>query len=149
MGRVLSINISDITGIEKTQVKEVKVIENWGLKGDAHAGEWDRQVSIFPVEALDKVPRYKLDEVLKGGYTENFTISGVPLEDLVIGKTVKIGEAYVKILYIGKEVPKEKGRPYIVSREGRFGIVVEGGKVKTGDEVRVISEQNMTLLSSL
>jgi MOSC domain-containing protein YiiM len=137
MGKVLSINISAIKGIVKDSVEEVNVIENWGLEGDAHAGDWDRQVSIFPVEALAKVPEHKKKEVLEAGYTENFTVSGIPLESLQAGQTVKIGEAEILIHQIGKE-HKEYGRPYIVSREGRFGRVVKGGKVKVGDEIKVL-----------
>ena len=137
MGKVLSVNISDVKGIVKDSVDEVNVIENRGLEGDAHAGEWDRQVSIFPVEALAKVPAEKREEVLSAGYTENFTISGIPLDALVVGAVVKIGEASIEIFQVGKEY-KEFGRPYIVSREGRFGRAVKGGKVKVGDEVKVI-----------
>ncbi len=138
MGKVLSINVGAEKGISKTSIKEVKVIEGWGLEGDAHGGDWDRQVSIFPIEALEKVPSHKLEEVLNGGYTENFTVSDIPLEQMTVGKTVKIGEAKIKILHVGKEEFKEHGRPYIVSREGRFGRVIKGGKVKEGDEVVII-----------
>lgn len=134
MGKVLAINISEVRGIVKDSVEEVNVIENWGLEGDAHAGDWDRQVSIFPVEALAKVPAAKREEVLSAGYTENFTISGIPLEELGAGSIVRIGEAEIQIMQVGKE-HKEHGRPYIVSREGRFGRVLKGGKVQTGDEV--------------
>ncbi len=45
----------------------------------------------------------------------------------------------IKILHIGKEEPKESGRPYIVSREGRFGRVIKGGKIKVGDAVYIVS----------
>jgi MOSC domain-containing protein YiiM len=138
VGKVLSVNISEIKGIVKDSIDEVNVIENWGLEGDAHAGNWHRQVSIFPVEALAKVPAEKREEVLNAGYTENFTISGLSLEKLKEGVIVKIGEAEVLITQVGKE-HKEHGRPYIVSREGRFGKAIKGGKVKTGDEVSIIS----------
>ncbi len=141
MGKILSLNISAARGIDKTSVPEAEVIRGWGLKGDAHGGDWDRHVSIFPVEALSKVPPEKWDEVNGGGYTENITISGIPLDRLTAGKTVKVGEtASIKILYIGKEEFKEKGRPYIVSREGRFGTVVTGGAVKVGDRVEVVDD---------
>jgi MOSC domain-containing protein YiiM len=149
MGRVLSINISSVKGIEKTSVEKVDVIEGWGLAGDAHGGDWDRQVSIFPVEALEKVPPEKKDEVLNGGYTENFTISGVELSELAVGNLLEIGGAVVKILHIGKEEFKEHGRPYIVSREGRFGRVVKGGQVKVGDEVLVYPYNKETFLRSV
>lgn len=138
VGKVLSVNISEVKGIVKDSVEEAYVLENWGLVGDAHAGDWDRQVSIFPIEALEKVPAEKREEVLNAGYTENFTITGISLEQLKAGVIVKIGEAEVQITQVGKE-HKEYGRPYIVSREGRFGKAVKGGRVKNGDEVSVLS----------
>lgn len=138
MANVLSIHVSSERGIVKSDVVEVKVLEGWGLEGDAHGGDWDRQVSIFPVEALDKVPEGKKVEVLADGYTENFTISGLALEDLSTGCLLKLGEAEIEILYIGKEQFKEKGRPYIVSREGRFGRARRAGTVRVGDLAQVV-----------
>ena len=135
MGSVLAINISTERGIAKTSVGQIEVIEGWGLEGDAHGGDWDRQVSILPVESLEKVPAEKKEEVLSGGYTENFTIEGVDPADLAVGNFVSLGDAVIKILHIGKEQYKNHGRPYIVSREGRFGQVVKGGPVRVGDEV--------------
>lgn len=140
IGRILSINISEKKGIEKDSVEMVNVIEGWGVENDAHGGEWDRQVSIFSIEAMKKVPPEKMEIVKSTGYTENFTISGVPLEKLGVGAVVRLGEAEVEICHIGKEIFKEEGRPYIVSREGRFGKVVKGGMVKNGDSVQVISK---------
>jgi MOSC domain-containing protein YiiM len=137
MGKVLSIHISPERGTVKSDVQEVLVVKGWGLEGDAHGGDWDRQVSIFPVEALTKVPVEKQKEVLEDGYTENVTISGVPIEELLVGRIVRLGEAEVQILYVGKEQYKEHGRPYIVSREGRFGSVVKEGRIRVGDSVEL------------
>jgi MOSC domain-containing protein YiiM len=138
MGKVLAVNISEKRETVKINVYEGNLIVGWGLENDAHGGDWDRQISIFPVEAMEKVPENKREEVLNGGYTENITISGIPLEDLSVDKVLKIGDAVVKILHIGKEKYKENGRPYIVSREGRFGKVVKSGRVKVGDNVQII-----------
>lgn len=138
MGKVVSLNISEKRGIEKTQVFSVNAIEGFGIEGDGHAGAWDRQVSIFPIEALEKVPSDKIEEVKNGGFTENITISGVSLDDHNVGIVIQIGEVRIKILHIGKEEYKEHGRPYIVSREGRFGTVMKGGKINIGDSVEVI-----------
>lgn len=138
MGSVLSIHVSKVRGTIKNDVEEVIVIEGWGLEGDAHGGDWNRQVSIFPIEALRKVPMEKWAEVSEDGYTENFTISGLLLEELPVGCLLRIGEAEIKIYYIGKEKFKENGRPYIVSREGRFGRVIRGGTVRVGDPVEVM-----------
>ncbi|MCM1565225.1 MAG: MOSC domain-containing protein [Dehalobacter sp.] len=138
MGKVLSIHISPERGTVKSDVQEALIIKGWGLEGDAHGGDWDRQVSIFPIEALTKVPEEKQKEVLEDGYTENVTIAGVPLEKLLVGRIVRLGEAEVKIMYVGKEQYKEHGRPYIVSREGRFGRVVKEGRILVGDSVELL-----------
>lgn len=141
MGKVISLNISEKRGTEKTQVSSVNVIEGFGIEGDAHAGNWDRQISILPIEAMSKVPYNKMKEVRNGGFTENITISGISIDDLNIGTVIQIGEAVIKIQHIGKEEYKEHGRPYIVSREGRFGIVIKGGKINIGDFVKTIKSE--------
>ncbi len=138
MGKVLAINIGAERGIEKTSVNEVRIVEGWGLEGDAHGGDWDKQVSVLPVEALEKVPDQKKEEVFNCGPTENIAVSGIPLDEMTVGKIIRIGEAEIQILNIGKEVFKEHGRPYIVSREGRFGRVVKGGRVSVGDDAIMI-----------
>ncbi|MFA6808325.1 MAG: MOSC domain-containing protein [Eubacteriales bacterium] len=139
MGKVLSVNLSSIRGVVKNSVEEAMIIEGWGVQGDAHGGDWDRQVSIFPIEALEKVPEEKRKEVFTSGYSENFTIEGIALDDFMAGSVVKLGEAEIEIKQVGKEY-KEFGRPYIVSREGRFGRVLKGGKVRVGDEASVINK---------
>ncbi len=136
-GKILSLHVSAERGVNKTDVERANVIAEWGIEGDAHAGAWDRQISVFPIEALEKVPIDKKDEVENDGYTENITISGIPLEKLCVGSILTIGSVKIKILHIGKEEFKENGRPYIVSREGRFGIVLAGGIVKINDAVAV------------
>jgi len=138
MGTVLSIHIGPTRGTEKNSVDEAKVLEGWGLENDAHGGDWDRQVSIFPIEALIKVPPEKYNEVINGGYTENVTISCIPPERLSVNEIVQIGnDVSIQIRHVGKEELKENGRPYIVSREGRFGVVLKGGIIKVGDKVRI------------
>lgn len=138
MGKVISLNISEKRGTEKNQVFSVNAIKDYGIEGDAHAGNWDRQISILPVESFEKVPNDKIDEVKNGGFTENITISGIPLDKLNIGALIQIGESIIKVLHIGKQVYKEHNRPYIVSREGRFGVVIKSGKININDSVKVI-----------
>ena len=138
MGKVLKINISEKRGVIKTSVDSVEVIENFGLKGDGHGGDWDNQVSIFPVEALKKVPDEMKQEVKAGGFTENFTIEGLDLEELSVGRRLIIGQAEIEIKSIGKDIFKDHDRHYIVSREGRFGKVKKGGMVRVGDSVSII-----------
>ena len=134
-GTVIAVNQAAQRGIPKTNVGEGYLREGWGLEGDAHAGAWDRQVSVFPLEAMALVPQDIMPTIAEGDYSENITIEGIPLEELTIGRRLQIGEAEVQICHIGKEKPEPQGRPYIVSREGRFGTVTASGRVKQGDQV--------------
>jgi MOSC domain-containing protein YiiM len=134
-GRVIAVNTAEQRGTPKRNVGEGYLREGWGLEGDAHAGAWDRQISIFPLEAMALVPAHIKPTIAEDDYSENITIEGIPLQELGIGRRLKIGEAEVLICHIGKEKPKDQGRPYIVSREGRFGQVTKSGAVKKGDHV--------------
>jgi hypothetical protein len=66
MGKVISLNISEKRGVEKTQVFSVNVIKGFGLEGDAHAGNWDRQISLLPIDALEKFLMIKLKRLKQG-----------------------------------------------------------------------------------
>ena len=134
-GKVIAVNTAEQRGIPKKDVGEGYLREGWGLEGDAHAGAWDRQISIFPLEAMALVPPDIMPSISEHDYSENITIEGIPLNELKIGRHVKIGEAEVLICHIGKDKPKDAGRPYIVGRQGRFGKVTKSGTVKKGDGV--------------
>jgi len=140
-GKVLTVCRSKARGTTKENVQEGYVKVGWGLEHDAHGGDWDKQISIFPQEAMALVPADKMAEVADAGYTENFTIEGIPLAELQPGTIVRLGEAEVVVRYVGKEEFKEHGRPYIVSRQGRFGRVLKSGKVKVGDTVEIIGHE--------
>jgi MOSC domain-containing protein YiiM len=132
-GKVIAVNTAEQRGTPKKDVGEAYLRE--GLEGDAHAGAWDRQISIFPLEAMALVPPHIKPIIAEEDYSENITIEGIPLTELKIGRRLRIGEAEVLICHIGKEKLKDTGRPYIVSREGRFGTVTKSGTVKKGDHV--------------
>lgn len=131
-GKVVYLGKSDKKGL-KDKVESIRLVENFGVEGDVHAGT-QREVSIFPMEALSKVPKEKftfpIDEL-----TENITIIGIPEYILLPGKHLRIGEAELEILQIGKEEFVDEGKPYAVSRWGRFCRVIKGGNVKLYDDV--------------
>ncbi len=141
-GHVISVNLSKVRGVSKHPVDKGILTPDWGLKGDAHGGDWDRQVSLFPVETMALVPKAVRASFEPNTYSENLTIEGLPPENLRIGTVLAIGTVRIKILQIGKSAfePPESGRPYIVSREGRFGRVLAGGTVKAGDIVEIVEE---------
>ena len=45
MARVTSVNISEKKGTVKHPVEEARLLPHHGIVGDAHAGDWHRQVS--------------------------------------------------------------------------------------------------------
>lgn len=140
-GKVVAVNQAEVRGLPKRNVKEGYLRAGWGLEGDAHAGPWDRQISIFPLEAMVLVPPDIRTTIDEGGYSENITIEGIPLEKLGVGRQLQIGKAEVLICHIGKERFKDTGRSYIVSREGRFGTVVKSGRVAAGDVVTLLTQE--------
>ena len=52
MGIVRGICVSPARGTKKTPVAEAVLKEDWGILGDAHAGNWHRQVSLLPWSGL-------------------------------------------------------------------------------------------------
>ena len=141
-GHLISVNLGKIRGVPKHPIDEGILTPEWGLKGDAHGGDWDRQISLFPIETLALVPRNVRESFEENAYSENLTLEGIPPEKLRPGTILRIGEAQIKILEIGKPSfePPESGRPYIVSREGRFGRILKEGRVKSGDWVEIVKE---------
>ena len=53
MGYIRAVCISEKKGTGKKNVGEAVFIEDEGLKGDAHAGKWHRQVSLLSKEAVE------------------------------------------------------------------------------------------------
>ena len=102
LGKVLGVSISKERGTRKYNVKKCKVTNN-GLEGDAHAGNWDRQVSILAIESVRKhLP--KLNNIEFGFLSENIMIEGLEIHTLPIGTKLKLGEeVIVKITQIGKD----------------------------------------------
>ena len=128
-GRVLSVNVSPYRGV-KYPVAEIELIKGFGVKGDYHAGT-ERQVSLFSIEYLRESP---IPPSELRGFVENITIDGI--SSAKVGDIFKVGNAVIKIKFVGKDKKHSSGRPYMVSRYGWFGDVLRGGMVRVGDEIR-------------
>lgn len=118
-------------------------IENHGLKGDAHAGEWHRQVSLLAQESIDKMIASGINDLDAGKFAENITTLGIIVHTLDIGTRLKIGAAEFEITQIGKECHQKcaifnKLGSCIMPQEGVFARVIKGGIVKKGDRIEVL-----------
>lgn len=141
-GEVVSVNISDKKGVVKTPIAEGEFIEDFGLKSDAHAGKWHRQVSLLGIESIEKMKRNGLDELQLGDFAENITTSGILLYELPIGTRLKVGECELEVTQIGKQCHagcaiKQKVGDCVMPREGIFARVIKGGKIKAGDAIEI------------
>lgn len=141
MGIVKAICISEKKGTQKHEIEEVRMIEDFGLENDAHAGKWHRQVSLLSFEQIEEF-RARGAEVAFGAFGENFVISGYDFKKCAIGTKFQCGDVILELTQIGKEchhgceIFKKMG-DCIMPREGVFCKVLKGGKIRVGDRFKI------------
>ncbi len=143
IAKVLSINISEKKGVIKTPIKEGLFIEEHGLKDDAHAGKWHRQVSLLAQESIDKMIKMGISDLDAGKFAENITTEGVVLHELPVGTRLKIGETVQEVTQIGKECHKgcaikNQVGTCIMPTEGIFTRIIQGGVIREGDSIEIL-----------
>ncbi len=143
-GRIAAISVSKRKGIPKTNVPFANLIENHGIEGDIHAGNWHRQVSFLAMESIDKMRKAGLPKLRPGAFAENITTEFIDIPNMKIGSVIKMGnEAELEITQIGKECHSKcaifvKVGDCVMPKEGIFAKVIKPGKIFEGDEVIVI-----------
>jgi MOSC domain-containing protein YiiM len=140
MAHVLAVCISENKGERKKPVETVELRENHGIVGDAHAGDWHRQVSLLAQESIDKMRALGLD-VSAGDFAENITTCGIELPTLPIGAQLQIGETLLEVTQIGKECHTRCAIFYqagdcVMPKEGIFVKVLKGGSIGQGDIIQ-------------
>ena len=138
-GRVLAVCTSSKKGTQKMEVPEVRLEEDWGIQGDAHAGKWHRQVSLLAFEKIEAF-RQRGAEVEFGAFGENLILEGFDLRTIPVGTKLRVGEALLELTQIGKECHSHCAIHQIMGdcimpREGVFARVLRGGVVRPGDPV--------------
>lgn len=142
MGEVIATCISEKKGTQKRNVHHIKLIEDWGIDGDAHAGKWHRQVSLL---SYDKIQEFKERgaEVVDGDFGENLVVSGIDFKNLPVGTRFACNDVVLEMTQIGKECHKgcqiyQVMGDCIMPREGVFAKVIHGGEIQVGDELYLI-----------
>lgn len=139
-GRIKAISISKNRGTQKYNVPAAQLKAGFGIEGDAHAGDWHRQVSLLAEESIDKM-RAKGAAVTEGDFAENITTEGIDLQSLTIGSKLRLGpEAEVEITQFGKQCHSgciifQQIGDCIMPREGVFAKVTKPGQIKPGDTI--------------
>ena len=143
MARVVSVNISEKKGTLKKPVPEIELKLRHGIVGDAHAGDWHRQISLLAEERIDTMRPRSPIALDPGVFAENINTEGIDLKGLPVGTHLRIGETEVEVTQIGKEchndcaIKKAVGK-CVMPTEGIFAVVVKEGVVRPGDEIEVL-----------
>ncbi|MFQ5812628.1 MAG: MOSC domain-containing protein [Anaerolineae bacterium] len=142
-GTIVAVCTSKKKGIRKRNVGEAELKVDWGIVGDAHAGDWHRQVSLLALESIEKMRALGLN-VGPGSFAENLTTQGLDLLSLPLGSQARVGdEAILEITQHGK-VCHDRCAIYhqvgdcVMPREGVFARVFKGGQVKAGDTIETV-----------
>lgn len=148
MAKVIAVNISEKKGVRKHTVPSCNLVVDHGIEGDAHAGNWHRQVSLLARESVDKMQGKLSDIVLKpGDFAENILTEGIEVMKLPIGTKLKVGDSVeLEVTQIGKEchmsceIRKIVG-DCVMPREGIFAVVLKDGEIKAGDDIVVVKSE--------
>ena len=133
-GTVVSVNLSERKTVRKTRGDRGTLVLDHGFAGDAHAGDWHRQVSLLALESIGEMQAKGLD-VDSGDFAENITTQGVDLMELPVGSILRIGEDVV----LGAQDPDGDVAPGGVGGHDLDDVAVElrgdaGAQLVSGDE---------------
>lgn len=137
MGRIVAICKSERKGTAKKRIAEGNLVEEFGLEGDAHGGNWHRQISLLEVTKIDDFNK-EGGNVVFGDFGENIVIEGIEVDKLPIGTRIKVGEAILEVTQIGKKCHNECEIFHRVGRcimpvYGTFAKVIKSGHIKEND----------------
>ncbi len=139
-GRITAVCVSKKKGVPKTDVGSGVLEEGFGLTGDAHGGDWHRQISLLSEERIATM-RHKGLDVTAGSFAENLTTADFDLDSVEVGDRLKVGpSAILEVTQIGKECHTRCAIYHIAGdcimpERGVFAKVIAGGPVKIGDTV--------------
>lgn len=141
MGKILAICISERKGTQKNLVERARFVTEYGIEGDAHAGDWHRQVSFLGQGEIDEF-KNRGAKVESGAFGENIIAEGFTFKSLPVGTRLRSGAVHFEITQIGKEchshcaIYQQMG-DCIMPREGVFARVLHGGTISIGDELEL------------
>ena len=142
MGIIKAVCISEKRGTDKKNIHKREVIKGFGLKNDAHGGDWHRQVSLISFEKIEEFKK-RGGDVVDGSFGENLIVTEIELTKLPIGTKLKINDVVLEVTQIGKECHShceifKKVGDCIMPREGIFARVLVGGFIEEGDTIQVV-----------
>jgi len=139
--KVIAVCLSEKKGTKKHPVPFVTLIKDHGILGDAHAGNWHRQVSLLAQESVDTMLTV-IPQLQPGDFAENIVTKGIDLKHLPVGTILQIGSAVLEVTQIGKEchtdceIRRLTGK-CIMPTDGIFAKVLTTGVIHAGDNITI------------
>jgi MOSC domain-containing protein YiiM len=140
---IKAVCISEKKGQQKHPVEEIRLVPHVGVPGDAHAGDWHRQVSLLGAESVAKLQERISIRLFPGAFAENILCEGLCLYQLPIGTKLRVGTSLCEVTQIGKECHsncaiRQQAGDCVMPREGIFVRVLEEGTAKAGDLIEIV-----------
>ena len=140
---IKAVCISEKKGQQKHPVDQIRLVPDVGIPGDAHAGNWHRQVSLLGTDSVARLQEKVRIPLLPGAFAENILCEGICLYRLPVGTKLRIGSALCEVTQIGKECHadcaiRQQAGDCVMPREGIFVRVLEEGTAKSGDQIQII-----------
>ena len=148
MAKVIAVCISEKRGLPKTEKPYIETQVNHGIIGDAHAGDWHRQISLLAIESINTMRDLGFD-LKNGAFAENIITQGIILAKLPVGTLLQVGKTQLEITQIGKEchsdcaIIQATGK-CIMPKEGVFAKVMVGGRIASGDAISILEKTDET-----
>lgn len=126
-------------------VPEAELKANFGMMGDAHAGDWDRQISLLDIESINEMDTKGMN-ISPGDFAENITTEEIDLGALKIGDRLRLGSRVeLEITKFGKTCHGgckifERIGDCVMPRKGVFTRVLRGGSIYVGDIIEAIED---------
>lgn len=138
--KIVSLNISEKKGTIKKPVPEF-TLNSKGIAGDAHAGDWHRQVSMLAKESIERFEKVLGRRLEPGEFAENITSEGLEIKNVLpLDKFVGC-RTELEVTQIGKKCHGEGCAIFsqtgncVMPKEGIFLRVTKDGILKTGDNL--------------
>ena len=140
---IKAVCISEKKGQQKHPVDQIRLLPDVGIPGDAHAGNWHRQVSLLGTDSVARLQEKVRIPLFPGAFAENILCEGICLYRLPVGTKLRIGSAVCEVTQIGKECHadcaiRQQAGDCVMPREGIFVRVLEEGTAKAGDQIQII-----------
>ena len=140
---IKAVCISEKKGQQKHPVDQIRLVPDVGIPGDAHAGNWHRQVSLLGTDSVARLQEKVRIPLFPGAFAENILCEGICLYRLPVGTKLRIGSALCEVTQIGKECHtdcaiRQQAGDCVMPREGIFVRVLEEGTAKAGDQIQII-----------